>query len=65
MKAEQETLMAGHKRSTPLSGGAERTTKRSGDWTVPKGKDVQSMTRDASRQVVKNYGEALKKLKKH
>jgi len=57
--------MAGHKRSTPLSGVADRTTKRSGDWTVPKGKDVQSMTRDASRQVVKNYGEALKKLKKH
>lgn len=34
-------------------------------WTVPKGPDVRSVTRDASRQVIKHYGEALEKLKDH
>jgi hypothetical protein len=57
--------MAEHKRSTPSTGGAGRTIKGSGNWTVPKGKDVQSVTRDASRQVIKHYGDALEKLKKH
>lgn len=36
-----------------------------GSFVVPRGKDVTSVTRDASRQVIKNYGPALEKLKKH
>ena len=46
---------------------SEKFTRRdsNGRWTVPKGNDVQGVTRDASRQVIKNYKPALEKLKKH
>ena len=54
--------MAEVKRSTSSGKFAKRD---SAGWTVPKGKDVQGLTRDASRQVIKNYGPALEKLKKH
>lgn len=65
--------MAEVKRSTPSQGKMVRhksdgklvSHKSDGSWTVPKGKDVQGVTRDASRQVIKNYGPALEKLKRH
>ncbi len=57
--------MAEVKRSTPSSGKSVGHDKSNGRWTVPKGKDVQGVTRDASRQVIKNYSGALEKLKKH
>jgi hypothetical protein len=36
-----------------------------GHFVVPRGKDLNTVTRDASRQVINNYGPALEKLKKH
>lgn len=35
-----------------------------GSWKIPRGNDARTVTRDAGRQVIKNYGEALDKLRK-
>jgi hypothetical protein len=67
MQVKQEIRMAEVKRSKAATGVARHSSKISGggNWTVPKGKDVQGVTRHAARQVIKNYGDALGKLKKH
>lgn len=41
------------------------TSSDQGTWKVPRGSDLRSVTKDASEQVIKNYGDALEKLKKH
>lgn len=41
------------------------TSSDQGTWKVPRGSDLRSVTKDASKQVIKNYGDALEKLKKH
>lgn len=35
------------------------------EWKIPRGGDLREITRDATDQVINNYSEALKKLKKH
>lgn len=57
--------MASKRSAAASRRGKVVTHTTDGRWTVPKGKDVHAMTRDASRQVIKNYGDALGKLKKH
>lgn len=56
------------KRASKASKSGTSMTQRSGkggNWHVPRGKDMGSVTRDATRQVIKNYGDALEKLKEH
>lgn len=33
-------------------------------WTAPKGKTLTAVVRDATRQVIRNYGETLRRLAK-
>jgi hypothetical protein len=47
------------------SRSAGKITPTTGKWSVPKGNDITGVTRDATRQVIKHYGDALEKLKKH
>lgn len=56
------------KRASTANKAGSALSQRSGkvaDWHAPRGKDMGSVTRDATRQVIKNYGDALEKLKKH
>lgn len=52
------------KRAMTSRSASTISKKASRDWSVPKGKDVQSITRDATRQVIKHYGDTLDKLKR-
>jgi len=42
-----------------------RTSTATGHWRMPKGDSVAAVTRDATKQVIDHYGEALTKLQKH
>lgn len=34
-------------------------------WSVPRGKDLRVVTKKAAGQVIRTYGETLRKLEKH
>lgn len=45
-----------------VRGRVERPNPALKGWEVPKGKTIGELTRDATDQVIRKYGEALKKL---
>jgi hypothetical protein len=55
----KEREIAGRRAPEPTNGD------RQPEWKIPRGGDIREVTRDATEQVIKRYGEALDKLKKH
>jgi hypothetical protein len=58
-----ERMMA--RGSTISSDRANRAHKASEDWKVSRGKTMDEVTRNAARQVVDRYRDALKRLEDH
>lgn len=53
--------------STARSAVKGRSTKASkaATWSVPRGRDLRTVTKDATHQVIRNYGETLRKLERN